>query len=89
MSTETTGFTVTGYIHSDQATLPFYFSSLVNGGQFSKERICYSGSKFFPFRVDFCLDGLHCPGKQTGSRKSCVPSEMAEQKGDEPCPLES
>ena len=36
-------------------------------------------SKFFPFRVDPFADGDWCPGRQTGSHKSYLPSKhMAE-----------
>ena len=36
-------------------------------GQLLKERIGSFQSEFLPFRVDPILEGLHMPGKQTGS----------------------
>ena len=30
-------------------------------------------SKFFPFKVDYNLEGLHCLGKQIDSCGSCLP----------------
>ena len=47
----------------------FYFCLLSHGS--AQKRIFSPKSKFFPFRVDPILKGLHCPGKQTGSYKSC------------------
>ena len=37
------------------------------------KRICTVRSKFFPSRTDPILQGLYCPGRQTGSHKSCFP----------------
>ena len=49
----------------------FIFASVLNGGQFLLGRICSYRSKFFPVRVDPILEGPCCPGKHTGSHKSC------------------
>ena len=51
----------------------FIFASHLIRGQLLKERICFPRSKFFPVRVDLILKGLHCPGKGTGSHRSCFP----------------
>ena len=49
------------------------FASLSDEGQLINERICFSGSKFFPLRVDPVLEKFCHPGKQKGSHKSCSP----------------
>ena len=59
---------------SDEATVSFHiFASLVNGGLLIQEKFCTSGSKFFPVREASILEGLSCPGKQTGSLQSYLP----------------
>ena len=58
---------------SGEATLIFIFASHLISGQLLKKRICSPRSKFFPLREDPILTGLNCPGKQTGSPKSCFP----------------
>ena len=51
----------------------FIVASHVNWGQLIKERICSSGSKFFPLRVDPTLERFSCPGRVIGSHKNCLP----------------
>ena len=63
------------------ATAIFVFASLLKWGQLIKERICSSRSKFLSFRVDPILEGVNCPGKQTGSHRSCFPLKMEEKHG--------
>ena len=58
------------YTLSGSNCVSFIFASLPNWGNCLKERICFKGSKFFPFRVDHILEEICCPGKQTGSDKS-------------------
>ena len=51
----------------------FIFVSHLLRGQFLKKRIYSLQSKFFLLRIDLILKGLHCPGKQKLSHKSCFP----------------
>ena len=47
----------------------FHFCLPSHKGSTLKEKsICSRRSKFFPFRVDPILKGLHCSGKQKGSK---------------------
>ena len=65
---------------SGAATIISFSTSLLNGGQLIKDRICSSRSKFRSFRVDPILEGVNCPGKQTGCH-SCFPLKMEEKHG--------
>ena len=57
-----------------EATLLFsFFVSHLIRGQLLEKRICSLRSKFFPLRVDTILKEVHCPGKETGSHKNCLP----------------
>ena len=50
------------------------FASLLYGDLLFRKRICSClGANSFTFRVDPILEGFHCPGKETGSHKKCVP----------------
>ena len=68
-------FTVNGYtFRGSNSTTSSYFS-LLHGAQLLKERICSSGSKFFPLREDPFLEGFRRPEKQTGGHECCCPLE--------------
>ena len=56
-----------------EATLSFSFLSSISLGVNSLRKEFAPMSKFFPLRVDPIMKRLHCPGKQTGSHKSCFP----------------
>ena len=64
---------VIGYTFRGSNSFIFIFASHLNGGQLLKKRICSPRSKFFSLRVDPVLKGLHCPVKQIGSKKNCLP----------------
>ena len=49
---------MTGYTFRGSNYSIFIFTSLLDGGQLFKERICFSRSKFFPSRVDHFLKGF-------------------------------
>ena len=64
------------HFQGKQLLVFFFFFNFVScpiGGQLLGERICSSGSRFFPFGVDPILKGLYCPGKHTGSLMGCFP----------------
>ena len=52
------------------------------GDQLLKRRICSLMNKFFLLRVDFILEGIHRPGKQTVTK--VAPRKMAEKHGAVP-----
>ena len=56
--------TCMGYTFKVSSSTIFIFASLFHGGQLIKERICSSGSKFFPLKVAPFLEGLCHPGKE-------------------------
>ena len=60
-------------ILSWEETVNFIFASFFHMGLLINERICSCRSKFFPLQVDFPLEGVCYPGKETGSHESCFP----------------
>ena len=62
-----------GYTFKGSNSASFIFASHLIRGHLLKRTVCSSRSKFFPLRVDPILKGLHCPEKETGSHKSCIP----------------
>ena len=67
---------ILGELVNFQGKQLFYFHVCLPSryGSTLKEKNLLPRSKFFSLRVDLILKALHCPGKQTGSHKSCVPS---------------
>ena len=63
---------VNWYTFKGSSFFIFILASLLNGGLFQQEKICSCRSKFFSFRVNPNLKDQYCPGKQTGSQKSCL-----------------
>ena len=51
----------------------FLFASHLIRGQLFKKKNLAIQEQFFPLKGNPILKGLHCPGKQTGSHKSCFP----------------
>ena len=51
----------------------FYFCLPSQYGSTLKERICSLWEQILCFRSRHLLEGLHRPGKHTGSHKSCPP----------------
>ena len=60
-----------GYTFKGGSFVKMFCQSLFWKGVYSKRKEC--GSKFFPFGVDFFLEGAWCAGKQTRNHKSCLP----------------
>ena len=56
-------FKVNGYTIRGSNSVILIVVSHINWDHLLKERICSSGSKFFPKRVDPILGGLRLPGK--------------------------
>ena len=46
---------------------------IFNRGLLLKERIWSHRSKFFPLRIDLCLEEFCCPGKLSKGHESCLP----------------
>ena len=81
-----------GYTFRGSNSVIYISASLVKRGLLSKERICFSWSKFFLLRVNPCLEGLWQLGKQTGSHKvvsHCKNGEKKTKHGGVPTDLKT